>query len=141
MDATQKSELIKLDLAHAQDDLETAELDLSAGKYRGAVNRAYYAMFHCVRAALLWHNIQRTKHSGVEATFGQILIKPQIIEPEYFDMYRMARETRESQDYERNAQEITEGEAQQILAKTKRFVERLEKYLREVGALDQPQSL
>jgi uncharacterized protein (UPF0332 family) len=132
----QKVELIKFDLARAQDDLETAEVDLSAGKYRGAANRAYYAMFHCVRAALLWHNIQRSKHSGVEAAFGQVLIKTQIIEPEYFALYRSARDTREHQDYDREVEEISQTDTTQLVANAKRFVERLEKYLRDVGAIE-----
>jgi hypothetical protein len=62
MDNTRKVELIQRDLGKARDDLETAEINLAAAKYRGAVNRAYYAVFHATEAVLLWHNCELQRH-------------------------------------------------------------------------------
>jgi len=44
-------------LEKARDDLATARHDLLASRWRGAVNRAYYAIFHTTSAALLWLDI------------------------------------------------------------------------------------
>ena len=106
-DNRRKTELIRRDLRKAHDDLETAEINLAAAKHRGAVNRAYYSIFHATEAVLLWHNIERSKHSGVESAFAAKLVKPKLIESEYFDIFRASRELREDQDYERLIESVS----------------------------------
>jgi uncharacterized protein (UPF0332 family) len=58
-DATKRL-YIAAHLARATDDLATARDNVAHGHWRGAVNRAYYAIFHAASAALLqaalWHN-------------------------------------------------------------------------------------
>jgi len=34
------------------DDLDTANITFTAGKYNAAMNRAYYAVYHAIRAVL-----------------------------------------------------------------------------------------
>ena len=46
MDIPIKRAAIRVRLDKARDDLATARHDLSASRWRGAVNRAYYAIFH-----------------------------------------------------------------------------------------------
>jgi uncharacterized protein (UPF0332 family) len=75
MDKATKIAVIKNRLERAKDDLETARVALEGGKWRGAANRAYYTVFHVASAALLWHDQERAKHSGVESTFSEIFIK------------------------------------------------------------------
>jgi uncharacterized protein len=135
MDTATKIAAIRQRLARAADDLETARLDLTAMKWRGASNRAYYTVFHVASAALLWQGQERKKHSAVEAAFGELLVKPGLIEPEYFRIYRDARTTREQQDYDFTSPPLAEEKAKQVVADAERFVSRIERYLREAGAL------
>jgi uncharacterized protein (UPF0332 family) len=79
---------------------------LREGFLRGAVNRAYYAVFHSASSALLWQDIERKKHSAIEALFNQLLVKTKVIEVEYAYIYKAAREWREEQDYIDFAREI-----------------------------------
>jgi uncharacterized protein (UPF0332 family) len=123
-------------LEKARDDLATARHDLRDSRWRGAVNRAYYAIFHTASATLLWFDIERKKHSAVQAGFNQFLVKPGLIEVEYGQIHRKAREWREEQDYLDITRPLDEAVATQIVHDAERFVARLERYLREVGAID-----
>jgi uncharacterized protein (UPF0332 family) len=136
MDDTIRRTYIRARLAKAQDDLVTARDDLVHGHLRGAVNRAYYTIFHIASAALLWFDIERAKHSGTQAAFNEFLVKPGKIEPEYGEIYTKARKTREEQDYDLRAVPLAAHDAEQIVHDAERFVARLERYLREVGAVE-----
>ena len=110
---------------------------MAGAKWRGAVNRAYYTVFHVASAALLWHDEQRSKHSGVQAAFGALLIKSGKIEPEYGKIYAEARRLREDQEYLFEDEPLTEADARRVVADCEQFVERLTRYLREAGALEE----
>ena len=135
MDVQDKRALIQHRLATAKDDLETAQILFRARKYRKAISSAYYTIFHVASAALLWHDQERVKHSGVESEFSFLLIKPGKVEEEYGKIYSRARRERERSDYDVLATPPTTADAQAILADAERFVARMERYLRDVGAL------
>jgi uncharacterized protein (UPF0332 family) len=135
MDDTSKRAYIRVRLEKAQDDLATARDDLAHHHRRGAVNRAYYAVFHAASAALLWLDVERARHSGTQAAFGEFLIKPGLVEPEFGRMYASARQVREEQDYDLEAAPLTEKDAGRIIADAARFVARMERYLRQAGAI------
>jgi hypothetical protein len=136
MDLDTKRTYIRVRLDKANDDLGTARDLLKVERWRGAVNRAYYAIFHCTTAALLWLEVERVKHSAVQASFNEQFIKTNLIEVEYGKLYREAREWREEQDYKDFARALDETLAAQIVQDAERFVARLERYLREVGAIE-----
>ena len=46
------------------------------------------------------------------------------------------REAREEQDYDIEARPLTAQDAEQVIASAERFVARLERYLREAGAIE-----
>lgn len=93
-------------------------------------------MFHTASAALVWHEREQARHSGVQSAFGSVLVNPGLIETEYGRMLAHARRERDSQDYQFPPSPLTEGQARQTVADAERFVARMERYLREVGALD-----
>jgi uncharacterized protein (UPF0332 family) len=124
----------QLRLERAREELETARDNIAHGHFRAAVSRAYYAVFYMASAALFSRSVQRAKHSGVESAFSQYLVKPGDIEPEFGRLYQRARRQREEADYADEAS-IDEATARQTLADAERFVDRLERFLRDVGAL------
>jgi hypothetical protein len=105
------------------------------GYLRVAVNRAYYTIFHTASAALLWIGVERSRHLGVQSAFGEFLVKSGSIEPEFGRLYAKAREAREEQDYDLEAAPLTLQDAAQIVDDAERFVNRIEQYLRQVGAV------
>lgn len=136
MDIETKRTYIGIRVAKAKEDLATAQEMLHVARWRGAVNRAYYAIFHLASAALLWLDIERGRHSGVQAAFNQFLIKPELIENEYGQIYKNARDWREEQDYKDLVRPLDQVLTTQIVHDAERFVARLERYLREASALD-----
>jgi len=136
MDVDAKRTTIRVRLEKARDDLAAARALLQTAHWRAAVNRAYYTIFHVTSAALLWLNVSRSKHSGIQSAFGEFLVKPSLIEREYADIYADAREWREEQDYRDIARPLDEATATQIVQDAERFITRLERYLREVGAIE-----
>ena len=78
----------------------TARDNVAHGHWPGAVNGAYYAVFHTASAALLQLDIERARHAGVQAAFGAFLVRPGRIEPEFGQIYNRVRQAREMQDYD-----------------------------------------
>jgi uncharacterized protein (UPF0332 family) len=72
-------------LTKAERCLESAQTLLDIGDSSGASNRAYYAMFNSVRAALIavgQDQLSRSKtHAGVISAFGLFLVKAGHIDP------------------------------------------------------------
>jgi uncharacterized protein (UPF0332 family) len=97
-------------------------------------------VFHLTSAALLWLGEERSKHSGVQSAFGSTLINAGLIEPEYAKILAQARREREEQDYQFPPKPMTEEKARQTVSDCERLFARLERYLREVGALEKPAS-
>ena len=137
MDEATKRAYIATRLTRAREDLATARDNLRDGHLRGAANRAYYAVFHTASAALLWLDIERARHSGIQSAFGEFLVKPGHIEPEFGRIYTRARQAREEQDYDLDAAPLTPEDTEQIVSEAERLVARIERYLREAGAIDQ----
>ena len=134
MDDAAKRAYIAARLSKAREDLVAARANLQQGFLRVATNRAYYTVFHAASAVLMWHDIERARHSGVESAFGAFLVKPGLIEPEYGRFYNEARDIREDQDYDVFANQLTVSDVEQIVDHAERFILRMEQYLRHVGA-------
>jgi uncharacterized protein (UPF0332 family) len=83
MDEAQRA-IIAIRVEKCREDIATAREDMERGRYRAAVARAYYAVFHLTGAALLTIRVERSKHSGVESAFSEFFIKPGRIEPEFW---------------------------------------------------------
>jgi uncharacterized protein (UPF0332 family) len=126
-------EYARLRLSRAQEELETASENIAHGRYRAAVSRAYYAVFYMASAALFSQSIERAKHAGVESAFSQFLVKEGHIEPAYSRLYQRARRQREEADYADVS--VDEATARQILGDARLFVERVERFLHDIGTL------
>jgi uncharacterized protein (UPF0332 family) len=127
--------IIGIRLEKARQELEAVRQLIDSTMYRIAISRAYYAIFGITTAVLLTRDIDRSKHSGVQAAFGHYFIKPGIIEPEYGKIYSLLRSAREESDYSDYGQ-FTQERAEKMLADAERFVVRMERYLREVGVIE-----
>jgi len=130
MDEAQRT-IIAIRVDKCREDMMTAREDMERNRYRAAVARAYYAVFHIAGAALLTIGIERAKHSGVESAFGEFFVKAGRVEPEYGDIYRRSRRFREDQEYSDEFERLDAARTEQIVSDAERFVARLERYLRE----------
>ena len=125
---------VDLYIEHAHEMLNVAAHNLADGFYGSAINRAYYAVFYATNALLTTQGISRSKHSGVIAAFRQHFVKTGLIEAEYSDVYGRVMENKHVSDYELGLPvdlQVVEDD----LRDAQRFVERVEKHLREEGWL------
>mgnify|MGYP005781707165 CR=1 FL=1 len=84
----------------AKEDLDAAHLLFDTGNYRIANNRAYYAIFHALRAVLVFDNFDSSKHSGIIAEFRRRYIKEGIFPTEMSKMIGSAFTIRNASDYD-----------------------------------------
>ena len=80
--------------------LRTARRDLDAGDYASANNRAYYCVFHSMRAVLALTGEDYKKHSGVISRFSEQYLKTSLLPSELSKIISMASIIRNRSDYE-----------------------------------------
>lgn len=90
----------KYRIERAKEDLEAARLLFDSGNYRIANNRAYYAIFHAMRAVLVFDNFDSSKHSGIIAEFRRKYIKEGVFPTEMSKMIGSAFMIRNASDYD-----------------------------------------
>ncbi len=125
---------IALYLNQAHHMLTVAAHNLDNSFYASAINRAYYAVFYAANAMISTQGLARSKHSGVIGAFRQVFVKSGIIEAEYSHIYGRVMDDRHLGDYEIKVP-VTPDEAARDLEDARRFVNRVETYLRGEGWL------
>lgn len=90
----------KYRIERSKDDLEAAHLLFDAGNYRIANNRAYYSIFHAMRAVLVFDDYDSSKHSGIIAEFRRKYIKEGVFPVEISKMIGEAFIIRNASDYD-----------------------------------------
>ena len=107
-------------LEKSADDLETALINYNAKKYNASANRAYYAVYHAIRAVLALDDIERKKHSGNISYFREHYIASDIFDRAYSETIKSAETLRNEADYD--DMKITSAEdAQDIIEKARSF--------------------
>ncbi len=79
--------------------LEDAKIMYEAGRYKNALNRAYYSIFYGIRAVNALDGFDSSKHSGVIAHFNQKYVKTGVFPKEASKQIKLASEKREYADY------------------------------------------
>jgi len=93
-------DLSKYRLTKAEETLETAKRDMNAEDYASANNRAYYCIFHAMRAVIALDGEDYKKHSAVIARFTMNYLKNEILSREYGKLISNASLIRNRSDYE-----------------------------------------
>ena len=80
--------------------IRAAKISVDNDDYKTAVNRSYYAFFHCIRSVLALDGINFKKHSAVIGHFRKEYIKTGIFDTKYSDYIGVAFDIRGDSDYE-----------------------------------------
>ena len=91
--------LSDLRMEHAVECLETAKKVLELGDYKCAANSSYYAIFHAMRAVLVYDDTKKTKHSGIISEFRKLYIKTGIFDSEMSNIISNLFDIRTNSDY------------------------------------------
>lgn len=95
-----KIDLSRYRIRKAQEMLASAKRDIEAKDYASANNRAYYAIFHAMRAVLALDGEDYKKHSAVISRFTLNYLKPEVFSREYGKLISNASLIRNRSDYE-----------------------------------------
>lgn len=122
--------LSKYRFESSQEALADAKLMFENGRYKNALNRAYYAIFHAMRAVNSLKGFDSSKHSGVIAFFNQTYVKEGIFPKDMSKIIRRASESREKADY-LDFFVASRDDAEKQIQRAEEFQRTIEKYLLE----------
>ena len=114
----------------SSEELENAKAMLETGKYKLALNRSYYSIFHGMRAVNVLHEFDSSKHSGVIAHFNQYHVKTGDFSKEASKIIRTSSEMREHADYE-DFFVASRQDAEEQVQKAQTFHEFITNYLQK----------
>ena len=120
--------LSNIRLEHADECISAAKSLLESENYKSAANRAYYTVFHAMRAVLAFDKIDMKHHSGIIAEFRRLYIKTGIFDAELSKIISVLSDSRNDSDYDDffivSKEEVTEQikDAELFLEKIKEYV-------------------
>ncbi|MBQ0058968.1 MAG: HEPN domain-containing protein [Lachnospiraceae bacterium] len=112
----------------SKEALVDARIMFENGRYKNALNRAYYAIFHAIRAVNSLEEFDSSKHSGVIAFFNQTFVKEGIFPKDMSKIIRHASESREKADY-LDFFVASKDEAEKQIQRAELFQTEIEEYL------------
>lgn len=115
-------------LNQAKENLEEAEVLFNNNKYKGASNRAYYSIFHSIKAILALEQVDFKKHSSVIAYFNKEYIAKNIFSRDLGKRVSEARFYREKSDYV-DFYIVTKEECKDQLETAKIMIDNAERYI------------
>jgi uncharacterized protein (UPF0332 family) len=92
-------ETILKELEGAGYDLDKARRSLDQGDYKWSTVQAYYSMFHSARALLYSKGYREKSHSALLEALTSLFVRTGLLERDYVDDLRDAKDMRESADY------------------------------------------
>ena len=131
--------ILRYRLEQAEQTLEEASVLANVSLLRGAVNRAYYAMFYATLALLATRRLGTSKHSSVLALFDREFIKAGLLPKELSRSLRNAFDLRQEQDY-RDYSELSALDEETVriaLTDAQNFVDTVNSFLIDNGYLPQ----
>ena len=124
-------EISDLQIQRANQILNSIPLLIEIGDNYSAVNRAYYAAFHAIKALEALNNKNSKKHSGLLSNFRTKYIKTGIFDVQYSDTLKALSQYRQDSDYNIFA-DISPQVAKEQYNNAKEFVNAIEKYLESI---------
>jgi len=114
---------VEASLQRAEKALKAAKILLEYDELEDSASRAYYAMFHAIKALLYSKGIKSKSHKGTISLFGEHIIKRGILDREFADAVRKAFDLRQKSDYE-----IYTGLSEEVV---KELIDKAEKLIEE----------
>lgn len=114
----------------AKSDLKSARILLAAEEYKGANNRAYYAIFHAVNAIHALDGKAYKRHKDAIANFNKDYVKTEIFPRTIGRKIGEAEEIRHASDYD-DFYIASKEESERQIAVADEFIQLVERYLEE----------
>ncbi len=125
-----KKDLSQYRLQQAEQCLKSAKILLDSNDYKGAANRSYYCVFHCMRSILALEGVDFKKHSGLIAYFRKAYIKTGKLDVTLSDMLTDIFQIRTESDYD-DYYVVSKSEVEEQIQNAKYFIQETKNYLKE----------
>ena len=123
-------DLVLYRIKTAKSDLKSAEVLLNAGEYRGANNRAYYAIYHAISAIHALNGKAYKRHKDSLGNFNKEYIKMGIFPRTLGRRIAEAEEIRHASDYD-DFYIATKEEAEEQIMTADELIRLIEIYCKE----------
>ena len=123
-------ELAKHRLEQAKEDLEAGKLLYDKNFYKSANNRAYYSIFHSIKAVLALEPIDFKRHKDVLAYFNKNYINNEIFSRMMGRKIQNASAIREDSDYD-DEFIVDADKTNEQLKTAEELIELVDKYIDE----------
>ena len=127
-------DLLRYRMRQADDSLREAGILRDADAQRGAVNRAYYAMFYALLALLATKQLGTSRHSGAISLFDREFVKTGVFAPDLSKALHLAFDRRQIHDYGEMI-DLDAGISNEAIADATKFVAAVRQYLTDQGML------
>jgi len=102
------------------------------GLVEDAISRAYYAIMHAAKAALLVHDVIAESHAAVRRLFGHVLVMAEGMEREWAQILARSHDQRGAAEYNVDF-EVVEEASEGLVQDAHRFIERMAVYMTSKG--------
>lgn len=121
-------------LERAKTDLQSARVLFDVAEYRGANNRAYYAIYHAITAVHALDGRAYKRHKDALANFNKDYIRTEIFPKVMGRKISEAQEIRHASDYD-DFYIATKAEALEQIETAEKLISLIERYCRQrIGA-------
>jgi len=117
-------------IERSKEDLDIAIMMLEDNHLRVANNRAYYSIFHAMRAVLAFDGYDSKKHSGIIAEFRKSYIKSGVFNEQLSSIIGQASEIRNASDYD-DMFIASREETEKQIQNARLFYQEVNKYIAE----------
>ena len=111
----------------AKEDLKSAKILRDASCFKGANNRAYYAIFHAINAIHALNGVAYKKHKDAIANFNKEYVKTEIFPKEIGRKIAGVEEIRHASDYD-DFYIATRDEVDEQISIAEEFIKMVEAY-------------
>lgn len=121
------SDLVRYRIEMAKSDLKSANILMKEGEYRGANNRAYYAIYHAVSAVHALDGKSYKRHKDTLANFNKDYVKTEVFPKTFGRKIAQAEEIRHASDYD-DFYIATKEQAEEQTATARELIRLVEMY-------------
>lgn len=122
-----RKDLVFYRIQTAKADLRSARILLAAEEYKGANNRAYYAIFHAINAIHALSGKAYKRHKDVIGNFNKDYVKTEIFPREIGRKIGETEEIRHASDYD-DFYIASREESERQIAVADEFIQLVENY-------------
>ena len=94
------ADLVRYRITTAKSDLQSACILMKEGEYRGANNRAYYAIYHAISAVHALDGKSYKRHKDTLGNFNKDYVRTEIFPRAFGRRIAQAEEIRHASDYD-----------------------------------------